>query len=364
MLAACAPTQARSDWPAWEHFTGRFVTADGRVVDVTFGGKSTSEGQSYGLFLALVANRRDQFDRMLAWTSDNLAGGKLGARLPAWLWGEAADHSWGVRDENSASDADLWIAYSLLEAARLWQQPAYAVTARQLLALIAQREVTVTAAGLTVLLPGAVGFKLSDGRVRLNPSYVPGFVFSALAQADPGGPWQHIWRDYLKLAPQIFRSGIAPDNFVLSAAGVVGPDTEAKSTGSYDAIRVYLWAGMSGAGSADLRRRLAPFITLVKRNGTAPEKVDPQTGQPLPADYSPPGYAGALLPFLQSSGETQLLAAQVARVSSLAGRGGSADRSNYYDEVLMLFGSAWIEQRYAFSEQGALLPAWAAQPAR
>jgi endoglucanase len=109
-LAAAA---AVTDWPAWTAFSRRFIQSDGRVVDLTFDRKSTSEGQAYAMFMALVANQPEQFAVLLKWTSDNLAAGQLGERLPAWLWGLGADGKWGVKDANSASDADLWIAYSL-----------------------------------------------------------------------------------------------------------------------------------------------------------------------------------------------------------------------------------------------------------
>ena len=98
MSSACAFANASSDWPEWNDFVGRFVQADGRVIDLTFERKSTSEGQSYALFFALVANQRAQFDTLLKWTSDNLAAGQLGDKLPAWLWGLRDDGSWGVKD--------------------------------------------------------------------------------------------------------------------------------------------------------------------------------------------------------------------------------------------------------------------------
>src|ERR1700694_2989853 len=102
MSSACAFANSSSDWPEWNDFVARFVQADGRVIDLTFERKSTSEGQAYGLFFALVANQRAQFDTLLKWTSDNLASGQLGDRLPAWLWGLRKDGTWGVKDKNSA----------------------------------------------------------------------------------------------------------------------------------------------------------------------------------------------------------------------------------------------------------------------
>ena len=110
------------DWSAWRAFVARAMQADGRVFDAsTPAQQSTSEGQSYGMFFALVANDRANFDRMLGWTRTNLAGGNFdetSVRLPAWQWGRRPDGSWGVLDANAASDADLWMAYSLLEAGR------------------------------------------------------------------------------------------------------------------------------------------------------------------------------------------------------------------------------------------------------
>jgi endoglucanase len=350
-------------WPEWERFAGRYMQADGRVIDLTFERKSTSEGQSYGLFFALVANDRERFDAILQWTSDNLAAGRLGDELPAWLWGLRDDGSWGVKDPNAASDADLWLAYSLLEATRLWAEPRYAVTGRKLLARIRQDEIVEAGAAGTLLLPGPVGFALGDGRYRLNPSYLPGFMFRYLAQADPHGPWQPVWDSYLRMAPAVFAAGVAPDLFVVDSRGVVRPDTEREPSGSYDAIRVYLWAGMSGRDGQPLIRMLAPFAGLVRSLGEPPEKVDPVTGAATKVDYSPLGYSGAVLPFLRVLGDRESLDAQRRRlqVASVAARLGRD--ANYYDDALILFGSGWLDGHYAFDDQGGLRLAWAGQQA-
>jgi endo-1,4-beta-D-glucanase Y len=45
----------------------------------------------------------------------------LQTRLPAWLWGKNKDGEWKTLDPNSASDADVWMAYTLVEAGRLWK---------------------------------------------------------------------------------------------------------------------------------------------------------------------------------------------------------------------------------------------------
>src|ERR1700761_5217300 len=126
---ASAANAASCEWPGYRTFVERFVQADGRVIDYsTPTQKTTSEGQSYAMFFALVANDRATFDRLLGWTRTNLAGNQFDAdnmHLPAWQWGRKQDGSYGVLDPNSASDSDLWIAYDLLQAGRLWRDTTY-----------------------------------------------------------------------------------------------------------------------------------------------------------------------------------------------------------------------------------------------
>src|SRR5438034_9677540 len=91
------------DWtPLWKSYTAGFMDNQVRVIDHDAGDRTTSEGQAYGMFFALVANDRARFDGLLRWTELNLAGGDLSARLPAWWWGQGAAKSWGVRDSNPA----------------------------------------------------------------------------------------------------------------------------------------------------------------------------------------------------------------------------------------------------------------------
>ncbi|HTE40059.1 MAG TPA: cellulose synthase complex periplasmic endoglucanase BcsZ [Steroidobacteraceae bacterium] len=357
-LPACAKDSA---WPEWDRFAERFVQADGRVIDITFDAKSTSEGQSYGLFFALVANRPDHFERILTWTSDNLANGELGRKLPGWLWGKRDDGVWAIKDTNAASDADLWIAYTLMEAGRLWREPRYDKQGRQLLALIAEHEVVKAGKAGTLLLPGPVGFELSNQRYRFNPSYLPGFQLTYLAHEDPKGPWADIWSSYLKLAPQIFASGVAPDNLIVDSKGNVMPDSERAPSGSYDAIRVYMWAGMSGDNSKELLRLLSPYAKLIRKHGAPPEKVDPATGAVVKADWSPPGFMGASLPYLRALRDEESLQAQEKSLFWNAQQAKLGRATNYYDEALILFGKGWHDGYYKFDSQGRLQPKWLAK---
>ncbi len=90
------------------------------------------------------------------------------------------------------------------------------------------------------LLPGAKGFHNGDV-YRLNASCLPLQLFIQLGQELPEGPWQQVATQI----PDILR-GSSPNGFASDWAEFKpGKGLTPASLGSYDAIRVYLWAGCS-----------------------------------------------------------------------------------------------------------------------
>jgi endoglucanase len=203
-LCVCLPGAAQADcvrardWPLWEAYVARFVSSDGRVIDHGADAITTSEGQSYALFFSLIAGDRPLFQRLLRWTSDNLAHGRLGERLPAYKWGRRSDGNWAILDENSAADSDLWIGYTLVEAGRLWHDDGLARTGRALLGEVVAREVARLPGLGAMLLPAPRGFV--HGRSwRLNPSYLPPQLLRGLVSAQVPGPWREIAANWMRM---------------------------------------------------------------------------------------------------------------------------------------------------------------------
>ncbi len=197
-------------WTLWDSYSARFIDSQGRVIDPQGDSRSTSEGQAYALFFALADNDRACFDRVLTWTQANLASGDLQSHLPAWLWGKNKDGAWKTLDSNPASDADVWMAYTLVEAGRLWRSTSYSAIGRQMLAQIAKTEVVDLPGFGAMLMPGPSGFQ-HDRVWTLNPSYLPLFLFERLAVVDPAGPWQRIALGIPRLLEQSARHGYAMD---------------------------------------------------------------------------------------------------------------------------------------------------------
>lgn len=347
-------------WGAYRAFIDRFVQADGRVIDhSTEAQQTTSEGQSYAMFFALVANDRATFDRLLAWTRENLADNRFSgasARLPAWQWGRKADGTYGVLDPNAASDADLWIAYDLLEAGRLWRVPEYTALGTTLAAQVAQYEVTTLPGFGVTLLPGPAGF-VTAGTTRLNPSYLPLPVLRGLARALPHGPWTELARNALRMVKATAPQGYAPDWVAWRDRQFV-VDPVHRDLGSYDAIRVYLWAGLASPADPLAKPWLAAVHGMgerVAQTGMPPEKVAVTSG--IGSGEGPLSYWGALAPYFKARGDQRGLASARAVLGALDGQP-QGHEPVYYDRVMGLFGAGAIDGRYRFDANGALIPAW------
>lgn len=353
--SSAQPLVCASSWARWERFKRDFVSKDGRVIDAGSADERTvSEGQSYALFFALVANDRASFDTILHWTEDTLAQGDLASHLPAWLWGRDDAGRFRVLDANSASDADLWIAYALLEAGRAWGERSY--TARG--ALLAKRVLDEEAAtlpglGLT-LLPGPAGFHPAADTWRVNPSYAPLQVIRGIGARLPDDTrWPRLAATSVRMLIDTAPRGFSPDWAIYRATSGANngfaPDEQTLAESAYNAIRVYLWAGMLAADDdarTQLLERFAPFAAYIERHGAPPERVDTRTGTPGANDGNA-GFSAAAVPFLAARGQSALADAQAARADHEAAPG-------YYTSVLTLFGLGWREGRFGFAADGTL----------
>lgn len=346
---------ASPGWALWEKYALRIVDAQGRVIDRAAGDRTTSEGQAYGLFFSLVAGERQRFDKILDWTQSNLARGDLGGRLPAWLYGRTPGGAAAILDANPASDADLWLAYTLLQAGRIWENKLYIDLGLRLASSVAEHEVRELPGLGAMLLPGANGFANKSGAFQLNPSYLPLQLFSGLAQAQPGGPWQRVANN----VPRVIK-GSAPSGYALdwvsyrNGAGFAAePTSYGRSLSSYDAIRVYLWAGMIDPGTPGRWQILQSLHGI----GDHLKKVAFPASEILPDGtvsnaQSPVGFSAAVMPFLAATGDKQTLTRQSMRVRQRMDSGGDL---RYYDICLALFALGWMEGRFRFDSKGKLI---------
>ncbi|WP_194756409.1 glycosyl hydrolase family 8 [Aliidiomarina indica] len=342
------PKELTFQWH-YGNFVDHFID-QGRVIDFSDPRSiSTSEGQAYGMWFALLADDPTTFSALLEWAEDNLARGQLGDQLPAWLWGQRENESWGVLDHNPAIDADIWMTFALYAAAERWQRPRYRALANRMSQLILSAS-TKQLEEYRVLLPAPFGFEHDDYLI-VNPSYFSLTLFDGLAVYAQ----ENAWRDITASSRHIFTalanedSGAIPDwlavdrslaivaNEQLSAA-----HQESVSRGSYDAIRSYLWLHWDAEQQNvfDVRDRLQALVDYALAHGYPPENVY-RDGR-APDGVGSIGFSAVLLPYfkgLDSAGEA--LARQ--QKDRILARDPERYRLRYYDTMLLMFGLSALQ---------------------
>ena len=370
--------RAEHPWPLWEAYAGRFLDAQGRVIDHTAEDRTTTEGEAYAMFFALVANDPERFGKLLDWTEDNLAQGDLTLHLPAWSWGKASDGSWHVLDPHPAADADLWMAYSLEEAGRLWHVERYEKLGKLMADRVAQQEVVLIPGVGSTMIPGAEGFHPDQQTWYLNPSYLPPSLLAYFSHQEPQAPWGQVLEslpavvgttngfamDWVKAGPAGVHPSLTPDADARSQRANAQSSNGQESTplGSFDAIRVYLWLGLADPKTPGVRESLHNLegMATYLQGHLTPPRVIQADGAVTNAD-GPPGFSAAVIPYLHALGLEKLeqvqsdrLAATQDTKSGLYGH----DRAWYYDQNLAMFESGWAEHRYRFEADGKLRVKW------
>ncbi|WP_338522728.1 cellulose synthase complex periplasmic endoglucanase BcsZ [Pseudomonas batumici] len=372
-MAARAESCSLQNWPLWKDYAERFVQKDGRMLGSSMDpNQSSSEGQAYGMFFALVGNDPLTFETLWHWTRDNMAGADIAQNLPGWLWGATNTGTWGVLDRNSASDADLWIAYALLEADRLWHKPEYRSDARRILDNLDKTLVRNIPGLGRMLLPGPVGYEHPDQLWRFNASYTPIPLLRRFSLESPSGAWKEIAESTAKMIADknMNRFGFVPDWVGYRGTdvnkGMFVVDKFTSAQGSYDAIRTYLWAGLTSPAdplAKPILDSLDGMAQSVASTGVPPEKVQVVTG--VTEGIGPYGFSASLVPYLRAKG-LPLLADQQLRIvdEAIAHYRNPADpaynQHQYYHVMLSLFSLGWSEKRYQFNKDGTLKVSWEA----
>jgi len=341
-------------WRQWQEFKRLYLSVDGRVIDASTPQVITvSEGQAYAMMFALIANDPATFVKILRWTQDNMAGGNLERSLPAWKWGRADDGKWSVLDRNPAADADLWMSYALAQGARLWHNAGYAQLAHAMAELILREEVSLIPGLGATLLPGAKGFVVQQ-TWRLNASYAPIEVLRALGRLSDERQWAAVLESSQRVIAASAPRGFAADWILYRESGGFSADATTAGVGSYNAIRVYLWAGMLAEGdpqAAGLAQQLKPMAAAAAQR-PPPASIDTNTLEAR--GEAPPGFLAALLPLLVHFKFTDAVQAYRQRIEAESLK----DNQHYYSDALTLFGLGWLEGRFHFDRHGELQVAW------
>lgn len=304
----------------WAAYRSAFVS-DGRVVDTSNGNISHSEGQGYGLLLSYLADDRDSFADIWAFTQAELMVRDDG--LVAWKWDPDANPH--ITDENNASDGDILIAYALILAGEAWEDDGYVDAARSLANAVGATS-TMRWRGRDILLPASFGFRREDqddGPV-VNLSYWIFEAFPALARIAPDTDWDSIAQNGRRLVNETRIGPLGlPSDWLSLRTMPPAPAAAFPPEFGYNGIRIPLYLLRGGTKEPALLRQFVEPLSgetagtvLVASGRTVDALVEPGyriigdavscvlDGTKVDADlrtFSPQSYYGSTLHLLTLS---------------------------------------------------------------
>jgi endoglucanase len=178
----------------WGAYKTEYIEPDTyRTLDKQRDYITTSEGQSYTMFRAVLQDDKDTFDKSWKWTKDILK--RKEDNLFSWLFGERKDGTYGVLvDEggyNSATDGDTDIALALLFAYGRWNDFEYFRQAKLIIGDIWDKSV-ITINGKPYLLANNLEKNSVNANALMNPSYLTPYAYRIFARVDLDNPWMQL----------------------------------------------------------------------------------------------------------------------------------------------------------------------------
>jgi endoglucanase len=315
---------------SWLLYRNNYVTPEGRVVDTLNQNISHSEGQGYGMLIAVSAGDHRSFQHIWDWTKNNLY--VRGDGLAAWRWDpNSTPH---VTDANNATDGDLLIGWALARASKQWHSAEYASDARHVAETIAASAVVDTKFG-KVLLPGVHGFSASeqpDGPV-VNLSYWVYPAIRELGDISVNFPADELIATGLLLTRTAhFGPAALPSDWISLKGRTPEPAKAYPAQFGQDAIRVPLYVAWFSQDYPDVLENFANALT--NYSGGQPAVIDLQTATSISAMLDP-GYRAV----------ADLIACSIGREKT-ADVAANFEPTAYYPSTLHLLSLIALAERY------------------
>jgi endoglucanase len=328
LIFCCISKSWAANPGSWDYFVDHFVTPEGRVVDIFQNRISHSEGQGYGMLLAVTYKDAKTFDLLWDWTRSHLQVRRSDA-LSVWSWGKRPTGELAPIDYNNASDGDVCIAWALLLAHERWNRSDYLEQATRIIQSI-RCFLLLDRYGFTVLLPGYYGY-VDKEAVTLNPSYWILPAYRLFGRFDDRLLWERAHADALRLMQAGSKKGsdMIPDWLQLDKDGVIiAPGRPPRF--SYEAIRVVLflvWDHNLAALPAVNR-----LLDRIEQTGRVPSLIDLKNGTFSSEDGSG-GFYAIMAQAAKTLGRNNL----ADRLWLKANEKIDFEKDDYYSQVLYLF---------------------------
>jgi endo-1,4-beta-D-glucanase Y len=328
-------------------YNAKFITPEGRVIDDQTG-MTTSEGQSYSLLRSAITGNREMFDKVLNWTVKNLQVHPKDS-LFAWKYGTYNGQT-RVLEQESATDADLDIAYALILANNTWKDEKYLVQAKEIISDIYTNRVA-NHNGQLFLLPFTTTSR--EGFEILNPSYFSPMYYRIFATVDPTNNWKQLTDDTYAVLNKINQNHVLyPDwiKYDIKSGQYSSASEYLKNSGSnnfsFDGIRVMLRVGQDYQKNNDSRaleilKKSSEVLNNQLNGNTLKTSIDPRGNAALPYEtQSMNAMASIALNTMNSKNKSRIWKDLILNQTNYT-TGVFKDNTNYYDQNMIWFAYAY-----------------------
>ena len=315
---------------AADAFLDRYLQPSGRIARIDEGGDSVSEGQAYGMLMAVALGDEERFRQIWSWTDEHL---QRDDGLLAWRWADG-----GIVDHQAAADADLLAAAALALAGERFGDADLTADARLINdAILAHEVVTVGPSPVLVAGPWATETR------TVNASYLATPAMSVLWDSLGEQRWGSVaaWSRTVLEALTEQAPHLPPDWATVDATGDT-PRAQPSPAGDparygYEAARVIVQAAVDcRAAGQDIAARAWPFLAAEVDSGNlvATYTLD---GQRLGPERHPLALVAAAAA-AAASGDEQRAADLLDAAEDL-----DAEAPTYFGAAWIALGRLWLD---------------------
>jgi endo-1,4-beta-D-glucanase Y len=171
----------------------------------SFGGANTakSEGQGYGMMLAVMRGDRQKFYALWNYTST-----RMRSSYGLFNWQTSFYNNDQVIGNDTAPDGEIWIITALLLAQKKWNDAGYGQAADQLLGVLRNNKATYFNNNVVRFVP----YRNGGSPNHTDPSYANPAFFQFWEERHPGQGWGAMVSPHRQLLINATnRNGLAPD---------------------------------------------------------------------------------------------------------------------------------------------------------
>ena len=254
----------------WHDYKDRFIEDSGRIRDPHNHNITHTEAIGYTLYFAYKMNDNKTFRKVFDWGRDNIKLNRY--ELPGWKWGEnSKKNCWCMLDMTSATDANLWIAYSLLLMYEKTGDDEYHTLADEIISAIKKHQIVYAKNNMPYLLPYEKEL-IADDEWKLNPSYLIFEIFEYFYKYDR----DEVWKKLLDSSKMVIKRArfsalsLNPDWVIYEPySNKFKLDPKYQNFG-FDAIRVPLYILRSHFSVKEKKELLLPYKYYINMMKTQP----------------------------------------------------------------------------------------------